>query len=112
MGWGGGHGSPSLRHGQFVGFVGGGILNGEHLEKIIGALAGDESGGGKAKGGGLRIAATLFFHENVTCLKRIVVLQGRKKNKRLDKVIPAATNSDFPSQVFPPAGWKEWLERG
>ena len=67
MGWGGrggGNGSPSLRHDHFVEVVGENILNGEHLEKIVGALVGDVSGGGKAKGGRLRIAATLFFHEH------------------------------------------------
>ena len=55
------------------------ILNGEHLDKIVRGLAGNGSGGSKAKGGGLRIAATLFFHEYVICLQRIVVLQGRTK---------------------------------
>ena len=51
MGWGGGDGSPSLRQDQFVGVVGGGILNGEYLDKIGRALAGDGIGDGKAKGG-------------------------------------------------------------
>ena len=47
MGRGGGHGYPSLRHDLFVGVVGGDILYGEHLDKIVGALAGDVSGDGK-----------------------------------------------------------------
>ena len=104
MGWGGGHGSPSLRHDQFVGVVGGNILNGEHLIKIFGALAGDGSSSGKAKGGVLRIADTLFYHEHVICLHRIVVLQGRTNKKRSEKAIPAATNGDDPSRVCPPQG--------
>ena len=58
---GGADGYPSLRKNQFVGVVGGGILNWEHLDKLVGALAGDGSVNGKAKGGGLRITATLFF---------------------------------------------------
>ena len=111
-GSGGGHGSPSLSHNQFVGVVGGNILNGEHLDKIVGALAGDGSGGGKAKGGGLCIAVTLFFHKHFICLQRIVVRQGRTNKKRSDKAIPAATNGDNPSQTFPFAGWRGWLERG
>ena len=73
-----------------------GIHNGEHLEKIVRTLASDGSGGGKAKGGELRIADTLFFHEHVICLQRIVVCQGRTNNKRSEKVIPAATNGDNP----------------
>ena len=110
MGQGVGDGSPSLRQDQFMGVVGGGIINGGHLDNLVGALAGNGSGGGKAKEGGLIIAATLFFHEHVICLQRIVVRQGRKKNKRLDKAIPAATNSDNPSRICPPlpggeGGW-------
>ena len=68
MGWGGGHGSLLLRHDQIVGFVGGDILNGEHLEKIVGALPGDGSSGGKAEEGGFRITAMLFFHKHFICL--------------------------------------------
>ena len=108
----GGHGSLSLRHDKFVGVVGGNILNGEHLEKIVGALAGDGSGGGKAEGGGLRISAMLLFHEHVICLQRIVVCQGRTKKKRSDKAIPTATNGDDPSRMCPPTGWRGWLESG
>ena len=108
----GGHGSLSLRHDQFVGVVGGNILNGEHLEKIVGALAGDGSGGGKAKGGGLRIAATLFFHKHVIFLQRIVVLHGRTKKERSDKSILAATKCGDPSWVFPPTSWRGCLDRG
>ena len=51
-----------LRQDQFVGVVGGNILNGKQLDNLVGALAGDGISGGKYKGGGLRIAATLFFH--------------------------------------------------
>ena len=103
-------GSPSLRQYKFVGVVRGNILNGEHLDKIVGSLAGYGSVGGKAKGRGLRIAATLFFHEHIICLQRIVVRQGRTKKKRSDKAIPAATNGDDPSRVCPPprdveGGW-------
>ena len=60
-------------------------------------MAGDCSSGSKAEGGGLRIAATLFFHKRVICLQRIVMRQGRTKKKRLDKAIPAATNGNYPS---------------
>ena len=112
MGRRGGDGSPSLRQDQFMGVVGGNILNGEHLDNLVGALAGNGSGGGKAEGGGLRIAATLFFHENVICLQRIVVCQGKTKKKRSDKGIPAATNGDDPSRIPPHAGRRVWLERG
>ena len=84
---------------------------GSTSKKIVGALAGDGSGGKKAKGGGLCIATTLFFHEHVICLQRIVVLQGRTKNKRSDRAIPASANGDDPSQVCPPAGCRGWLER-
>ena len=73
MGRGSGDGSPSLRQDQFVGVVGGNILNGEHLDNLVGVLAGDGSGVGKAEGVGLRIAVTLFFHEHVICLQRIAV---------------------------------------
>ena len=112
MGRKGGDGTPSLRHDQFVGVVGGGgILNGEHLNNLIGTLAGDGSCGGKAEGRGLRIAATLFFHENVICLQRIVVRQGRTKNKWSDKAIPDATNGNNPSRICPPSDWRGWLER-
>ena len=111
-GGGGGHGSPLLSHNPFVGVVGGNILNGEHLNKIVGVLAGDSSGGGKAKGGGLRISATLFFHKHVICLQRIVVCQGRTTKKLLDKAIPAATNGDYPSRICPPVGRRGWPERG
>ena len=90
---------------------GGNILNGEHHDKIFWALAGDGSGGGKAKGGGLRIAAAQFFHEHVICLQIIIVLQGSKNNKRPDKEIPAANNGDDPSWVCLPVGWRGWLER-
>ena len=65
---------------------------------------GNGSGGGKAKGGGLCIADTLFFHEYFICLQSIVVLQGKTKKKRLDKAIPAATNGDTPSRVCPQQG--------
>ena len=103
-----------LMHDQFVGVVGGNILNGEHLDKIVWVLAGDGSGGGgrNTNGGGLRITATLFFHKHVICLQRIVVLQGREKKKRSDKAIPAATNSDDQFRVCTPSGWRGWLERG
>ena len=102
MGRGGGHGSPSLRHNQFVGVVGGDILNGEHLDNLFGALAGDGSSGGKAEGGGLRISATLFFHEHGICLQSIVMREERENNKRSDKAIPTATNGDDPSRICPP----------
>ena len=92
--------------------LGGDILNGEHLNNLVGALAGDGSGGGKAEGGGLRISATLFFHERFICIQRIFVSQRRTKKKRLDKAITAATNGDNPSRICPPAGWIGWLERG
>ena len=82
--------------------MGGGILNGEHLDNLVGALAGNGSGVVKAEGGGLRIAAALFFHEHVMCLQRIVVCQGSTRKKRSDKAIPAATNGDDPSQISPP----------
>ena len=104
MGQGGGHGSMLLRNNQFVGVLGGEILNGEHLNKIVGALAGDGSGDGKAKGGGLRISATLFFHKHVIFLQRIVVSQGRTKKKRPEKAIPAATNSNDLSRICLPRG--------
>ena len=52
---------------------GGNIINGEHLDNLVRALAGNGSGGGKAEGGGLIIAAMLLFHEHVICLQRIVV---------------------------------------
>ena len=97
MGWWGGDGSPSLIHNQFVGVVGENILNGEHLDNLVRALAGNISGIGKAEGGGLRIAATLFFHKRVICLQRIVVRQRRTKKKRSDNAIPAATNGNYPS---------------
>ena len=112
MGQGGGHGSMLLRNNQVAGVVGGEILNGEHLDEIVGALAGDGSGDGKAEGGGLCIAATLLFHYRVICLQRIAVRQGRTKNKRSDKLIPAATNGDYPSQICSPAGCRRWMERG
>ena len=67
-GSGGGDGSPLLRQDQFVGVVGGDIINGEHLDNLVGELVGDISGGGKAEGGGLIISATLSFHEHVICL--------------------------------------------
>ena len=85
-----------------MGVVGGNIINGDHLKNLVGALAGDGSGGDKAEGGGLIISATLLFHEHVICLQRIVVRQGRTKKKRSDKAIPAATNSDDPSRICPP----------
>ena len=94
-----------------MGVVGGDILNEEHLNKIVGELAGNVSGGGKAEGRGLRIAATLFFHENVICLQRIVVRQGRTKKKWSDKAIPDATNGNNPSRICPPSDWRGWLER-
>ena len=112
MGLGGWHVSPSLRYDKFVGVVGGNILNGENLDNFFGELVGDGRGGSKSKGVGLRIAATLFFHEHVIFLQRIVVLQGRTKKKRSDKAIPAATNSDDPYRVCPPAGWRGWMYRG
>ena len=77
MSWGGGDGYPSLRQDQFVGVMGGNILDVEHLENLVGALAGDGSGGGKVERGGLRIDVTLFFQEHVICLQMIVVLHGR-----------------------------------
>ena len=86
MGRGAGHGSPLLRHNQFVGVVGGNILNGEHLNKIVWALAGNGSGGGKADGGGLRIVATLLFHEHVVCLQRIV-RGGQRRNGRTKRFL-------------------------
>ena len=46
-----------------MGVVGGNILDGEHLNNLVGAIAGDGSGSGKAEGGGLHIAVMLFFHE-------------------------------------------------
>ena len=52
MGRGVGDGSPSLRQDQFVGVVGGTIINGDHLKNLVGALAGDGSGGDKAEGEG------------------------------------------------------------
>ena len=97
MGQGGGDCYPSLRHDQFVGVVGGNILNGEHLNKITGVLAGDGSGGGKAKREELRISATLFVHEHIICIQRMIVLQGRTEKKRSDKAIPASNNSNDPS---------------
>ena len=98
-GVGGGDGSPFLRQDQFVGVVGGNILNGEHLENLVGALAGNGSGGGKAEGGGLRIAATFFIHEHIICLQMIVVRQGKNNNKRSDNAIPTTTNGDDPSRI-------------
>ena len=71
---------------------------------LVGALAGDRSSAGKAKGGGLRIAATIFIHKYVIFLQRIVVRQGRTKKKLSDKAIPTATTGDDPSWVFPPRG--------
>ena len=75
---------------------GGDILNGEHINNLVGVLAGDGSSVG------VRISATLFFHNYVTCLQRIVVRQGSKNKKRSDKSIPAATNVDDPSWICPP----------
>ena len=48
---GGVYGSPSLRQDQFVGVVRGNILDEEHLENLVRALAGDGSGNGKSEGG-------------------------------------------------------------
>ena len=115
MGQGVGDGSPSLRQDQFVGVVGGNIINGEHLNNLVGALAGDGSGGGKAEGGGLRISATLFFQNHVICLKRIVVHQVRTKKRRSDNTIPSATNGNDPSRIWSTAGRggrMEWGWRG
>ena len=106
-----GYGSPLLSHDQFVGVLGGKILDEEHLNNLVGALASDGSGGVKADWGGLRIAATLFFHKHVICLQRIVVRQGRTNKKRSDKAIPADTNSENLSRICPPTGWREWLEK-
>ena len=96
---------------QFVGVVGGNILNGEHLDNLVGVLAGDGSGGGKAKGGELRIAVTLFFHDHFICLQRIAVHQGRTKTKRSEKSTIADTNGDDPSQICSPVGQRGWLKR-
>ena len=84
--------------------MGGGIIDGEHLNNLVGELVGNGGGGGKAEGGGggLRIAATLSFHEHGICLQRIVVCQGRTKKKRSDNEIPTATNGDDPSRICPP----------
>ena len=79
---------------------------------LVGALAGDRSSAGKAKGGGLRIAATIFIHKYVIFLQRIVVRQGRTNKKRPDNVIPAATNGDDPSWICPPDGRRGNMERG
>ena len=112
MGCRGGDGSPSLRQDQFVGVVAGSILDEEHLDNLVRALAGHGSCGGKAEGKGLRIAATLFFQEPAICLQRIVVRQGRTKKKRSDNAILAATNGDNPSRICPPAGRRGRLDRG
>ena len=104
-----------LRQDHFVGVVGGNIFDGEHLDNLVRALAGDCSDGGKAKGIGLRIAATIFFYEHFILLQRIVVSQGRTKKKRSDKAIPAATNGDDPSRIWSTAGRggrMEWGWRG
>ena len=82
---------------------------------LVGALAGDRSGVGKAEGGGLRIAATLFIHEHVICLQMIVVRQGKNNNKRSDNAIPTTTNGDDPSRIWSTAGRggrMEWGWRG
>ena len=91
--------------------VGGNILDEEHLDNLVEALAGNGSGGGKAKGGGLRISVMLFCHEHDICLRIIVVHKGRIKKKRLDKAIPSATKGDDPSWISPPplggqGGWR------
>ena len=56
-------------------------------------------------------SATLFVHEHIICIQRMIVLQGRTKKKRSDKAIPAANNSNDPSWVCPFSGWRGWLER-
>ena len=50
------------------------------------------------------VAAGITVSEHFICLQRIVVRQERTKKKRSDTVIPAATNGDDPSQIFPPRG--------
>ena len=85
-----------------MGVVGGNILNGEHLDHLVRALSGSGSGGSKVKGGGLIIAATVFFHEHVICLQRIIMRQVSTKKKRSEKAIPYATNGDDLSRICPP----------
>ena len=93
--------------GSVCGSRGGNILNGEHLDNLVRALSGDGGGSGKAEGGGLHIAATLFFHEHAVCLQSIVMRKGRKKKKRSDNAILSATNGENPSWICPP----QWAER-
>ena len=88
---------------------GAGILNREHLENLVGALAGNGSGDSKAEGGWLRIAAKLFFHEHVILLRRIVVRQEGTNKKRPDKAITSATNGEDPSRICTPVGWRRCL---
>ena len=59
MDHGGGDGSLPLRQDQFVGVMGGNILDGEHLDNLVGELAGNGSGGGKAEGVRLRIGCKI-----------------------------------------------------
>ena len=95
-----------------MGVVGGNILNGEHLDKIVGALAGDGSGGGKFEGGGLRIAAMLLFHEHVIFLQgSLRVRGGQRRNGRTNRFPMLLTVTIRPGSA-PPAGWIGWLERG
>lgn len=61
--------SALLTQDQFVGVSGGNIFDEVHLKSFISALLAEDASD-------CRIAATLFFHEHVVCLHRLVLRQG------------------------------------
>ena len=99
-GRGGGDSCPLMRQDQFLGVMRGTILNGEHLDNLVGELAGDGISRGKAKGGGLRIAVTLFFYEHVlSCVRG-----GQRRNGQTKRFLMLPTVTIRPGSAPLPGG--------
>ena len=79
MGRGDGHGSMSLRHDQFLGVVGGIILNREHINKIDGAQRATAAAAARTRGEGCASLPRSYFMSMSYASKGLLCVRGGQR---------------------------------
>ena len=89
------------------------ILDGEHLDNLAGALAGNISGSSKAKGGGCCASLPRYSFTSMSYASKVLscVRRGKRRKGRTMR-LPKLTMATIRPGPDPPAGRRGWLERG
>ena len=109
---GGGHGSPSLRHDQFVGVVGENIFNREHLKIKLGRQWARAAAAARPRGEGCESLPHYSFTSVSYASKVLLCVRGGQRRNGQTKRFPLLPTVMIRQRSDPFVGQRGWMERG